>query len=103
MRHLVEVYCDCIKNMIADGGNPHTASLDMTDTLNEFMLNEPAEAQTAFYTMYSQEMNAATSATVDRTNQLNAETAKSEANLMQIGQWVGALIFMLIFLAFLFN
>ncbi len=103
VRQLVEIYSECIKEVIASGGNPHTASLDMSDVLNDFMAKEPPEAQTAFYTMYSQEMDAATSTTLDNTNKLITETAKSEANLMQIGQWIGALVIFLVVLAFLMH
>lgn len=103
VRQLIGIYGDCIKEVIAAGGNPHTAALDMSDTLNDFMSKEPIEAQTSFYNMYAQEMDAATSTTVDNTNKLNADTAKSENNMMKIGQWVGALIVFLVFLAFLMH
>lgn len=103
VRQLVEIYNECINDVIASGGNPHTASLDLSDVLNNFMASEPLEAQTAFYTVYSQELNAATSATLDKTNKMIAETEKSEASSMQIGQWIGALVILLIVLAFLMH
>ncbi len=103
IRELVEIYNACIRDVINEGGNPHTANLDMNDVLEAFINKEPPEAQVAFYNMFTQEMDAATSTTIDKTNKLNEETAKNELNAMQLGQWIGAVVLFLIFLAFLMN
>jgi len=100
IRQLVEIYNSCIREIINEGGNHYTASLDMTDIVNDFMSKEPPEAQVAFLNVFSQEMNAATSETIDKTNRLNAETAKREAGAMQAGQWIGAIILFFVILAF---
>lgn len=103
IRELVEIYNAEIRSVIAAGENPHTANLDMNDALERFISKEPTEAQVAFYNVFSQEMNAATSQTIDNTNKINAEAAKSEFNAMQAGQWIGAIILFFVVLAFLMN
>lgn len=101
IRELVGVYNSCIRNVISEGGDPYTANLDMNDVLNDFISSEPLGAQTEFFNIFAQEMSAATSATIDRTNKIHEENAKRELSIMQAGQWVGAIIIAIIVLAFL--
>ncbi len=102
IRRLVEAYSSYIQYVASSGGNPHTASLDLSDKVKNFISNEPAEAQLAFYDVYTQEMNAATASTMDDTIKLNTEATKKQESAAMAGQWIGALIIFLLVLAFLF-
>lgn len=76
VRKLVEAYSSYIQCVASSGGNPHTASLDLSDKVKSFISNEPEEAQLAFYDVYTQEMDAATASTMDDTIKINAEATK---------------------------
>lgn len=102
VRKLVEAYSSYIQCIASSGGNPHTASLDLSDKVKNFISNEPEEAQLAFYDVYTQEMDAATASTMDDTIKINAEATKKNESAAMAGQWIGALIIFLLVLAFLF-
>ena len=90
-----------IKSVIASGGNPHTASLDLSDQFNNFISSAPIEAQVEMSQVYVEEMNAAARAVDDETNKINNKILDKEQAAYSIGQWIGAgilLIFLLIIL-----
>ncbi len=91
-----------IKSVIASGGNPHTASLDLSDQFNNFISSAPIDAQVEMSQMYAQEMNAAARAIDDETNKINNKILEKEQAAHSIGQWVGAGI-LLIFLLIIFG
>lgn len=103
VRQLVESYVLYIQGVSDKGGNPHTASLDVSDIIKEFFAKEPAEARIAFYEVYTQEVDAATSASLDSTNKINAEIAKKEESNSMAAQWIVALIIFLVAMIFIFK
>ncbi|MFS7253448.1 hypothetical protein AB6869_23815 [Rahnella rivi] len=103
IRDIVKLHNTEIKRVIAIGENPHTASLDFIDVINDFISASPIEAQAAFYEVFNQEMNAATSKTVDDTNKILAETAQKEASAQSVGAWIGAGVIFVLMLLFLFS
>lgn len=103
VRKLAEAYTLYINDVAASGGNPHTASLDLSDKVRAFMSNEPADAQLAFYDVYTQEMNAAAASTIDDTTKLNAEMADKQRSISMSAQWVVALLIFLVAMLFIFS
>lgn len=91
-----------IKSVIASGGNPHTASLDLSDQFNNFISSAPTEAQVEMFQVYAEEMNAAARAVDDETNKINNKILEKEQSANSIGQWIGAGI-LLIFLLIIFG
>lgn len=67
IRLLVESFSVHVNGVAASGGNPYTASLDLSDKIKDFISGEPAEAQLVFYDVYTLEMNAVTASTNDET------------------------------------
>ncbi|HGV3910584.1 TPA: hypothetical protein ACNG05_004745, partial [Klebsiella pneumoniae] len=65
LRAIVSLINMEIKSVIASGGNPHTASLDLSDQFNNFISSAPAEAQVEMSQVYVEEMNAAARAVDD--------------------------------------
>ena len=102
LRAIVSLINMEIKSVIASGGNPHTASLDLSDQFNNFISSAPAEAQVEMSQVYVEEMNAAARAVDDETNKINNKILEKEQAANSIGQWVGAGI-LLIFLLIIFG
>ncbi|GAB7401371.1 hypothetical protein OUHCRE2_48300 [Enterobacter asburiae] len=102
IRALVEIRDQKIQQVIADGGNIHTASLDLQDQVSDFFSEAPVEAQVVLFETLAEEMLASASAINDETTKLNAQVASSEATGHAIGQWIGAGI-LLVFLLFMFG
>jgi len=96
IRKLVEIYQQYIQSVIERGGKPHTASLDVSDIIKEFFSKEPEEARLAFFEVYTQELEAATSASIDDTNKINVEIAQKESSNFMAAQWILALIIFLV-------
>lgn len=103
IRQLVDVYSECINDVIQSGGNPHIASLDYLDVMKEFLSNEPAEAQAAILEVYSQEVNAAASTVMDKTIELNEDADKRNSGAVVVGQFIGVMLLLIIVAAFLFR
>ncbi|EPQ2425955.1 MULTISPECIES: hypothetical protein [Enterobacteriaceae] len=102
LRALVSLINQKTQEVIASGGNPHTASLDLNDQFNDFISTAPVLAQVSILDVFAQEMNASAMEMNDEANRLNRQAAKHEAAGFAIGQWVGAGI-LLIFLLVLFG
>jgi len=103
IRELVRLQNDKMKLAIDAGGNAYTASLDFSDVINEFISGSPIGAQTAFYEVYAQEMDAETANIRDSTQKILEGTAQKEASAQNVGAWIGALIIFGLVLLFLFN
>lgn len=102
IRQLVEIHQLAVKKIVDDGGNSHTAVLDISDEIKDFISKEPVLAQTAFYETLTQEMEAKTATHYDEINKLNTiagKKAESEMNLAAIASWVGAAIFFIVIMA----
>lgn len=103
IRKLVEVYSECIRDVISSGGNPHTASLDYSDVLKEFLSNEPIEAQAVVLEVYAQEAEAAASTSIDKVGELYEEAAKKNDSAAIVGQFIGAIILLIVIVAFILH
>lgn len=103
IRTLVERYCECLNESIAQGKNPHLVTLDLSDEISKFMEPAPIEAQASFYVVYAEEMNAAAATINDKTAKLNAQNAKSNESAALAGQWIAAIIVFCLVVAFLIN
>lgn len=98
IRALVALRNKAMQDIIASGGNIHTASLDMNDQFDEFISTAPVMAQTAIYGVLAEELNAATAEINEITKGINQQIEKSEATGAAIGQWVGAGVLLIFFL-----
>ena len=103
VRHLADIYSKFIYSVISSGGNPHTAALDASDQLKDFLANEPSEAVLAFYEVYTEEMNASALSTEDETRKINEDISSKEKSNANAAQWIVAAIIFLIAMAFIFN
>ncbi|MES4613000.1 hypothetical protein V2154_10490 [Ewingella sp. CoE-038-23] len=103
IRKLVEVYSECIRDVISSGGNPHTASLDYSDVFKEFLSNEPIEAQAVVLEVYAQESEAAASTSMDKVDELYEEAAKRNDTASMFGKFIGAIILLIVVVAFILH
>ncbi|NIG74668.1 hypothetical protein F3J34_13820 [Klebsiella sp. Ap-873] len=101
IRQLVEIYSECIRDVIASGGNRHTASLDYFDVFRDFLSNEPIEAQTVVFEVYAQETNAAASLSMDKASELHEEAAKKNDGAVMAGKFIGAIILIIVIASFI--
>ncbi|WP_312465554.1 hypothetical protein [Atlantibacter hermannii] len=101
IRALVDIRNQKIQQIILAGGNPHTASLDLQDQINDFFSDAPVEAQVVLYETMTEELLASASALNDEADKINAKNASSEAAGNVLGQILGALI-LVVFLIFIF-
>ncbi|RKQ38403.1 hypothetical protein [Enterobacter sp. R1(2018)] len=96
LRALVEIRNLKTQEVIASGGNPHQASLDLNDQFEEFLSLAPPMAQVAIYETYVEELNASTAEFIDTTNRINAETMAAEERNNLMGQLIGVIVIVII-------
>jgi len=102
IRAVVAIINKEIQDVISNGGNAHTASLDISDQFNEFISYAPSLAQIELSEKYAEEMQAAVNDLNDKTDRVNREIVEKENSVHAIGQWIGAGI-LLIFILVLFG
>jgi len=103
IRQLVINHQSAISKVIGDGGNPHTAILEINDEINDFFSKEPIGAQVAFQETFSQELGAYAASKNEEAANLISKTTKEEhqkaTNSFAIASWAIAIIFFLVVMA----
>lgn len=100
IRDLVRIHGEAIRDVIADGSNVHTANLDFNDQIAAFIAELPVEAQSIFYDVLTEEINAQALSTKDKTNEINAKIAADAEFSNNVGLWIGAAILLVVVLFF---
>lgn len=81
-----------------EGKNAHLESIDLQDREEEFTRTLPEADRDPYTTLFAQELNALTQATLDQVDKLNAETAQQqiESSSNAIGIVVGIVVLLLL-------
>lgn len=85
------------------GGNAHQKALDQKDFVDEMASMLSLEDRAAFYTVYTEEMNAKNAEVSSQTERIISDAELQGANEENIGKIIGGLIFVAFFLFIFFK
>ena len=91
IRRLVSLKSERMRKAIGNSEDPYQLSLDDMDAINDFISNEPTEAQVEFLNVLSQETDASTNALNDRTRKLNEQAATDAERKNVYGQVIAVI------------
>jgi len=90
VRQFVAAHSQYLLDAIAAGRNPHEITLDRQDQVNAFAATLSASEAERFYNLYTEELNASTQASLDKTAHLNAQVV---AKTGQVTTWLSLIVF----------
>lgn len=103
LRSVVAIRNLKLQEVIAAGGNPHQASLDLNDQFDNFLSSIPIDAKTEIYETYAEELNASASEMFDEADRINSKAAAAEENNAIIGQIIAVVVVIAIAAVFITN
>lgn len=97
VREFVGRECKALQDAAASGGNIHQYQLDRQDSIATFAATLLPDDAATFWTLYAEEMNAASAAMLDQVAALNVETSEAAmrnvTQTAQVGTWIALILF----------
>jgi hypothetical protein len=100
VRNLAVKNFEALQAAAIAGKNTHQLALDQSDEIEDFIKALPSEDKSKFSTLYEQELNAATQASIDKTMAINSQTANqlldNATKTNNVSIWISIIVFFIV-------